>query len=236
MMLALHDYESTFSGYPPGGVFNLERRGFHSWMTFILPFMEDSPFYNYVNFNVPWDSRYNAGLFLNEMHCYENPSEPKQHRYWQFPVAHYSANPHLLAVNSFVKPGDVKDAARVFLVGELDGKFLPWGCPYNWLELDSINGKPPTYGRASRDGCQFGFIDGRVEFVSNTVSPDVLGKMMGEDLAGFHANVLHVQIPSAFPCPDDTLWHSWTYQDGGRVHVKRDVRGTVISQEFQRGK
>ena len=223
--LALHNYADVFQGFPPGGIFNLEGRAYHGWMTSILPFLDASPFYNFVNFNEPWDSPENAGLFLNPNSCFENPSEPKVRSHWEFPVAHYSANAHVMAINSFVKLGDIARTDQLFLVGELDGDFVPWGCPYNWRELNSINPKPPTYGRSTRDGCQFLFVDGRVEFVSNEVSKDVLKAMSGEDLVGFHENKLNIQRPAVFPCPDDALFVSWSVNNGNLIVVRSDKSG-----------
>lgn len=234
--LALHNYADTCGGLPPGGTFNLAGRGYHGWMLFLLPQMYSSPFYNYVNKDEPWDSTGNAGLFLNEESSYENPSEPKLQRYWEFPVAHYSANSHVMGANTCVRRQSIEHKERVFLVGELDGDFLPWGCPYNWREVVSINSRPATFGRATHDGCQFLFADDRVEFVSNNVSTDVLKQMNGEDLAALEANTLKVQRPTEFPCPPDALWFTWTYDGNGRVEVKRDIHGNVKSKERKIGK
>jgi hypothetical protein len=199
--LALHNYHDVAGCLPMGGVFNREGRGYHSWMIMIMPFVEASRLYNSIDFNEPWDTTKNAGSFLVEIKAYENPGEFSLNRNGEFPLAHYSANSHLMAVNSFTKVQTIEDARQVFLVGELAGDFLPWGCPYNWRELDSLNANPPTYGRFTRDGCQFLFVDGRVDFVANNVSSDILKKMGGEDLTGFNANQLKIQRPSAFPCP-----------------------------------
>lgn len=228
--LALHNYADTYQGLPAGGVFDGTRHGFHGWMTVILPYMDDSPFYSYVKLDEPWDSKSNAGLFLNAMSCYENPSESSEHGHWEFPVAHYSGNPRVMAVNSYVNLDEIDK--QVFLAGELDGRFVPWGCPYNWRELNNLNSSPPTYGRSTLDGCQFLFADGRVEFIANDVSKDVLQRMSGRDLTGFNANLLTFQIPSTFPCPTDALWHTWN----GRDEVKRDIHGNVKFCQTRSGK
>lgn len=233
--LALHNYADTFQGLPPGGIFNNEGRAYHGWMTSILPYLDASPFYNFVNFNESWDSPDNVGLFLHANTNFENPSEPTVRRHWEFPVAHYSANAHVMGVNSFVKFSDIARTDKVFLVGELAGDFIPWGCPYNWRELNSINSKPPTYGRSTREGCQFLFVDGHVEFVSNEVSNDVLKVMSGADLVGFHENKLNIQRPSAFPCPDDALFVSWSGGKSDLIVVRTDKSGNEKPRD-NRGK
>lgn len=234
--LALHNDIDVHQGLPPGGVFNHEGRGYHGWMTSILPFLDASPFYNFVNFNEPWDSPENAGLFLNANQYFENPSEPAVRRNWEFPVAHYSANAHLMAVSSFEKFSHIARPEKLFVVGELDGDFVPWGCPYNWRELKSINSEPPTYGRSTRNGCQFLFVDGHVDFVSNVVSKDVLKNMSGEDLVGFHDHKLNIHRPAAFPCPEDALIVSWSVEGGNLIVVRSDKEGNVKGRENRGGK
>ena len=176
--LALYNYHQVDACFPAGGIFSLEGRGYRGWMTTIFPYLGDYPLSWSIDREEPWDSTKNAGSFLNENSLYENPSEPSPQRgKWEYPVAHYSANSHVMAVNSFTKLESIENAEQVFLAGELAGDFLPWGCPYNWRELGGLNTNPPTYGRSTRDGCQFLFTDGRVEFVANEVSADILKKM-----------------------------------------------------------
>lgn len=234
--LAIFNYSDTTGRIPTGGTFNEDQRGFHGWMTAILPYATDSPFYNEVNFHEAWDSKVNAGLFLNKMEFYESPDEPNLQKYWEFPVAHYCANAHLMAVNSFIRHSSIEDTSNVFMVGELDGQFVPWGCPYNWRVLDGINQPEPTFGRSTRDGCLLLFADGRVGFVANEISKELLTKMNGDDLTGYETNEFKIQIPAAFPCPADAIWLSWSYGDGGRFEIKKDVHGTIKSKVLHNGK
>ncbi|WP_029247873.1 DUF1559 family PulG-like putative transporter [Schlesneria paludicola] len=235
--LALHNYHDSYNCFPAGGIFNLERQAYHGWMTTILPFIDDYPLWSSIDGKEPWDTTKNAGSFLHELPCYENPSEPlPQRSKWEFPLAHYSANSRIMAVNSFTKLESIENAERVFLAGELAGDFLPWGCPYNWRELGSLNDNPPTYGRSTRDGCHFLFTDGRVEFVANEVSADILKKMSGDDLTGFKANSLKIQRPSSFPVPIDALRISWDWEPDAFVTTREDIHGKVTTEKVKKGK
>ena len=234
--LAFYNYADTFQGLPPGGIFNEEGRGYHGWMSSILPFVDSNPFYNAIDFHKPWDSNPNAGLFLNPIPCYENPSQPALRRHWEFPVTHYSANANIMAPNSSVDLKSIENSDHVFMVGELDGDYLPWACPYNWRELDSLNSKPPIYGRSTKDGCQFLFVGGRVDFITNDVSPSLLKRMNGVDLSGFNVSRQKIHVPSAFPCPTDALWKTWKYKDHSRFEELRDIHGTLKSINQQDGK
>jgi prepilin-type processing-associated H-X9-DG protein len=54
--LALANYHDTFNGFPPGWVSREGSPGSGArigWQTFILPFMDQAPLYNQINFNIP---------------------------------------------------------------------------------------------------------------------------------------------------------------------------------------
>lgn len=234
--LALHNYESTHSVFPPGGVFGLEHQSLHGWMTFFLPYMDDSPLFNTINLSEPWNSVHNAGKVLNRARFYENPSQPVTERFWEFPVAHYGGNSHMMAVNSSVTYQSIKDKTRTFFAGELAGQFLPWACPYNWRHLDGIAAKPLVFGWRNHRSCCFVFADGHVGEVANNVSKDVLEIMRGPDLSGFGANVLNIQTPSTFTCPVEAEFWSFSYGDGVRTEIVRNHRGEILSKKRMTGK
>lgn len=227
--LALSQYQVTFNGYPPGGVFDAEGRGHHGWMTAILPPMDQQTLYSLIDRNQPWDSVENAGWFLNHQTEYENPNVTIRHRHWEYPVAHYCANARLMAANSRVRSGAIDNQSAVFVVGELGGGFLPWGCPYNWRELEHINGKPPLYGHPSQDGCAFAYADGRVVAVANNVSAEILESMRGADLTKSQSNQL--SIPKSFPFPANALSKELTVKDGYAYILQRDYQGKLVHEK-----
>ena len=206
--LALHNYHDTFLCLPPGGTFHSDGRGHHGWMSSTLPYMDSSPVYSWIDFNEPWDSPRNAGIFTQSKTVYESPSTDTPVGKWDFCLAHYSANANLLAANSSVQLKDVPSLENIFLAGELAGDFVPWGCPYNWRPLVSVNGTPPTYGRSRKDGCLFLLADGHVEFISNAVAPELVSQLAGPDLAGFAKTPDNIVRPAAFVVPRDALKRS----------------------------
>lgn len=239
MGLALHNYADVYGErFPAGGVFDQDRHGRCGWMFTILPYVDAAPFLwnHFLDANQPWDSTQNAGVFLHDFPMLQNPGEPKLEGLWQFPVAHYCGNANILAANQFVKLDSIEGTSNVFIVGELDGGFVPWGCPYNWRELDRLNSTPPTFGRSTRDGCQILYADGRVSFLSNDVSKDILHQLKGEDLSGFHANELNIQIPTSFPCPRDAIKIDWSYRGDDLIVERRDIHGHVNTTVERLGK
>ncbi len=235
--LALHNYHDTFLCLPPGGTFYADGRGYHGWMTSILPYIDSSPVYNWIDFDEPWDSPRNAGIFAQSYLAYESPSVRTPVGRWDYHLAHYSANAHLLAANSSVKLKDVTSQETVFLVGELSGDFVPWGCPYNWRPLVSFNATPPTYGRSTKDGCLFLFADAHVEFISNAAAPGLMIQLAGPDLAGFAKTPDNIVRPQVFVMHEDTHKRSLHHLGDGWWEIRyEDIHGNVTKKERGRGK
>lgn len=84
--LALHNYHSTFKQFPPSAIYrypNIDNGGTqplnYSWITMILPYFDQAPLYNQINFSVPlWPQTDNSGkriasTLLPQLLC---PSDP----------------------------------------------------------------------------------------------------------------------------------------------------------------
>lgn len=203
--LALHNYHDVYHGFPAGGIFDAQGRGYHGWMVSIAPFIDASPLYNGLDLDQPWDSTRNAGHLMLQYSCFQNPGEHTPVGPWEFNLSHYSANAHLLAANHWVHLKDIESPEQTFIAAELAGDFVPWASPYNWRPLTTLNGTPPTYGRYTRDGGHFLFVDGHVQFISNEGFAAVKSSLRGPDLAGFAESPANIVRPKSFPVPRDTL-------------------------------
>lgn len=203
--LALYNYHNTYGNSPSGGIFEPDGRGMHGWGIFLIPFAEASPLYHLVDFEQPWDAPYNAGCYAFRHSMFINPSIVESitsnPRAGQFAPCHYSANSNLLAANSAVRLSDVEDQSQTFVIGELGGDFVPWGCPYNWRPLVSLTDIPRTYGRIENYGGQFLMADGSVRWIAPDVSEELRAKLRGANLAGDEAAKLNIQRPGSFPFP-----------------------------------
>lgn len=228
--LALHNYHDPFGCLPPGGVFSADQEAFHGWMSQILPFMDSSPWYSSIDFNKPWDSSLNAGLFLKHHWVYENLGNerlPADGR--AFAPTKFAANAYLLSANSCVRFTHIDHLEQVMLVAELGDSLVPWGCPYNWMQLENLSSNPATSGRANGTGSHFLFSDGHVEFVNRDVLPEILKGMGGDDLSGFRDNRMGIQRPLTFHCPDDALQIAWEPFSGcGLAVLRRNLNGDLL--------
>ena len=163
---------------------------------------------------------------------------------WEFNLAHYSANAHLLAANSGVRLKDIESQEQTFIAAELAGDFVPWASPFNWRPLTTLNGTPATYGRYSKNGCHFLFVDGHVEFVSNEGFAAVKDSLRGPDLAGYGETPANIFRPKSFPVPKDALEPSGIrLSDDAHGYSRwarglKDIRGKFVrvmtSREFNK--
>lgn len=203
--LAFYNYHDICFRLPAGGYFDADGRGHHGWLTMLIPCLDGNSILSGVDFNQPWDSTVNAGNLMVKIPCFQIPGENSEVGHWEFNLAHYSANAHLLGVNSSIKINDIDSKEQTFLAAELSGDFVPWGCPYNFRRLTDLNDKPPTYGRYSADGGLFLFADGRVDFVSNKGFSALQDSLRGPDLTGFGEMPANIVRPTTFSVPKDAL-------------------------------
>jgi hypothetical protein len=229
--LALHNYHDCFSCFPPGGTFDSVGHGHHGWVTLLWPQLEASPYPNAIDYNQPWDSPRNAPYFRINFAFLLNPSIHDDVGEHEFGHAHYSANSHLLAANSAVKLSEIDNWSDTFIVGELGGDFIPWGCPYNWRPLNGLTDTARTYGGPENIGGQFLMVDGTVRWIAPVISADVLEALRGPDLAQSAAAGMKVIRPESFPVPADALSMDFRYGSGLRNNA-----GDLVELSMSPGK
>ncbi len=163
--LALHNYESTFNLFPPGGVFNVEGKAFHGWMTSITPYLEASPWYNRVNFNIPWDDPSQIDHFQPGYgHVFLNPSLSVRCTDEGLMQTHYAVSDLVFSRNSSTAFRDLTNGlSSTLFAGDAKGRFDPFGYPYNWRDVSlGLNASPDGFGCSVREVTQMLMGDGSV--------------------------------------------------------------------------
>lgn len=233
--LALYNYCDTHRGLPPGGSFRADGRPHHGWMTSILPYIDASPVYNWIDFNQPWDAAANAGIFTEPHLAYQSPYVPMTAGSWEYYPAHYSANSHLLGPNSFVKLEDIPAKSSMMLAAELHADFVPWGCPFNDRPLESVN--QDTYGRPDRNGWSVLLADGNIRDLSGKIAPELLQSLGGPRLAITDKVPIKIQRPSHYTVPADALKRRFDLGGNGNWRLDFvDKSGRVVRSEEGHGK
>lgn len=188
--LALHNYHDVHKTFPPGAVVEVPPPfaegkpappaiSHHSWMSMLLPYVDQITLYNTIDFRVPWDHPANIPTFLVEVPPYLNPKSARLHIKISpggYPVTHYSANDLLMFDNSHVAMRNIKDgSSNTVMSGEIHENFPAWGDPSNKRDLSlGINRHPDGFGGPYEGGANFLFADGHVRFISENVDPKIL--------------------------------------------------------------
>ncbi len=108
--------------------------------------------------------------------------------------------------------------SNVWLVGEINGNYTPFGYPFNWRELNlPINQGPKSFGGWS-DGVNLAFIDGSVKFLDNGIDQAVLKSLA--DAAPLPANELFERPIRQFELSDRSRPTKREYFAGERKFTK----------------
>ncbi|QDT97053.1 DUF1559 family PulG-like putative transporter [Gimesia aquarii] len=185
--LALHNYHDVFSQFPPGGTATADGKPYHSWQTAILPFVDQAPLYNDIDFDVAWDDPSNQIIFEQEIPTYLNPSIEEKISPDGLGLSHYVGNELVMKKNGNIGIRDMTDGtSNTILAVETGQNFKPWGDPTSIAKPTEIMGQ----GKKSsfRGGNHVLMGDGSVRFVSENIDPETLknlsipndGKAIGE--------------------------------------------------------
>jgi len=185
--LALHNYHDVHEVFPPGGIAKTDGTPYHSWQTFVLPFIGQAPLYNRINFDQPWSTPENQPHFQQEIQEYLNPTLDERTSPNGLGLSHYVANEKTLGTNSSLRMRHITDGtSNTILAFETGEDLKAWGDPTNFGSPGDFIG--PHRKKAFFGGTQVLMGDGSVRFVSENTDPAVLealstprgGEMIGE--------------------------------------------------------
>ncbi|MCH9652347.1 MAG: DUF1559 domain-containing protein [Planctomycetes bacterium] len=178
--LAMHNYHDTYLVFPPGGTETTEGKPYHSWQTYIIPFMEQGRLYNQIDFDQPWTDPANQSLFQQEIPQYINPAIEEKVSPEGLGLSHYVGNKLLLKTNGNMGIRNILDGtANTIMAIETGQNFKPWGDPTNIAEPAAIMG--PGNKTSFRGGNQVLMSDGAVRFISENIDPAVLKALSTPD-------------------------------------------------------
>lgn len=188
MGLALHHYHETHYIFPPGGIETTDGKPYHSFQSMLLPFMDQVPLYNQVNFSKPWSDPENQPLFQLEMPSYLNPGIAEKISPEGFGLSHYVGNELFLVKNRGNSIRNTTDGlANTIMAIETGENFKPWGDPTNIAEPVNIMGAGKKSSFSGGNHVLLG--DGSVRFISENIDPELLKALStpngGERLGGF---------------------------------------------------
>ncbi|NOX53063.1 MAG: DUF1559 domain-containing protein, partial [Planctomycetes bacterium] len=187
--LALHNYHDAYGRFPVGTHPNpkLPPEKRLSWMADVLPFVEQAPLYEQIDFEKPWDDPANRRALSRQVSVFVNPGQRAGRG--RHGVTHYvglaglgrdapmlpvtSRRAGVFGYDRIVRIRDIRDgSSNTMAVSEANKKLGPWGAggPSTIRALTTrpcING-PDGIGGPFRGGVSVLFVDGSVRFVSES--------------------------------------------------------------------
>ncbi len=188
----LNRYYDKEGDFPPGGIFKPDKdkrqRGFHGWMTLLLPFVGESALYAQIHLDRPFDDKVNLPAFGSDVEVFLASGTDRSPVREHFGVSHFAgvggdveqekgvSRAGLFGINSKVRKEDVTDGlANTLAAGEIARELPAWGDPDNWRTIGKgINRDSQGFGNHDRTGACFLMADGSVRFFSNKTSSRVM--------------------------------------------------------------
>ncbi len=182
--LAIDNYYDSNKRFPPGGVFDQNGVGYHGWTSSIAPYLDASPWYSLVDFNIPWDDPKQVALFRDwfkqQSSQWSNPSVTPARRSDGLVFNHYAGNQTIFYRNSSVDHFRYGIHAGQLLVADAFDHHIPVGAPTPWRDVTlGLKTNPDGFGCRPRNFTQCLMADGSVRDVANVVDQTVVTTMAG---------------------------------------------------------
>ena len=201
--LALHNYHDTYNKLPAGTHSNekLKPDKRLSWQASVLPYLEQQPLYQAIDFDQSWDSEANQRPARTTVPTFLNPGVPAgprialEGREGDYGATHYvgiaglgkeapmlpvtDKRAGMFGHDRATRLADVHDGlSNTLMVSEASDTFGPWAAGGKatiraFTTKPYVNG-PDGIGGPWNGGCQMLFGDGAARFISKDIDPSVL--------------------------------------------------------------
>ena len=185
MGLALHNFHDIHNSFPSGVEGSKVGLPNHSWMTNLLPFVEQTQLFEEIDQDKSWNAPENQKVFSQSIPAFISSSaRPEQQRVGELGAAHYAGNSNLLGPNTARRLKSIKDgSSNTILAGEVATGFKAWGDPGN------VRNPADGFGQTAT---QFGdieagtmtlmlFADGSVHAIPTTIQQETLRALATPD-------------------------------------------------------
>ena len=209
LMLAMHNHHDTYNQFPEGTHPNEKLKPDErlSWIAKLLPFLEQSPLYDQIDFEEGWEDDANEESLMTTIQLLQNPSASADDS--TFGTTHYiglaglgeegpelpvsSPKAGVFAHNRATRFRDIIDGTSNTIAVADGTDHGPWGAGGSatirpLTQKPYING-PDGIGGPHQGGVQVGLCDGSVRFISENIDPSVLEALVtisgGEVIGSF---------------------------------------------------
>ena len=174
--LAMHNYASVHSSFPPAAVCDKKGKPMLSWRVLILPYIEQNALYEKFKLDEPWDSEHNKKLIAQMPPTYKLPEVPAakpNETYYRV----FVGNDALFTYIKGPRFQDIADGTSntIMIVTAKDS--VPWTKP-DELEFDPEKDMTKLLGFLIDRKCSIGFADGSVRAFDKTLGKVKLNAMI----------------------------------------------------------
>jgi hypothetical protein len=178
--LAMYNYHGTHRVLPPGRTETKSGHPYHSWQTYLLPYLYRGDIYYQLDFKKPWDDPRNYKVFQQEVPEYLNPVIKEKLAPDGTALSHYVGNILVLKENESLPFNQITDGMdnTIFAIGR-GNNFHNWGDPTSLADPQTLIG--PDRVSAFPDGTQALMSSGAVRFISKNIDPAILKALSTPD-------------------------------------------------------
>ncbi len=176
--LAIHNYIARHDSFPPAYTQDKAGQPLLSWRVLILPYIEQDALYKEFHLDEPWHSPHNKALVAKMPATYRCPSQSVDLRQGKTRYLATRGKTTIFPGTETVKLRDVTDSASntIMVVDAGDANAVIWTKPDDW-EVDpepNTTGVFTSHSGTGGNGSSFGFADGSVHFIRETIKPTTL--------------------------------------------------------------
>ena len=164
LALALRQYEHDYNSLPPAYTTDASGQPLHSWRALILPYIEQKPLYDSIDFTKPWNDPANStalNITINTFHCPESNAPRNTTTYFAIVGPNNGLLPN--------QPGPLSDITdsrnkTLMLIEAGEESAIPWMAPTDADEHLVLSLGPKTKFH-HEGGMQAAYVDGSVRFL-----------------------------------------------------------------------
>ncbi|WP_298863875.1 DUF1559 domain-containing protein [uncultured Gimesia sp.] len=184
--LAVVNYTSGHeSNMPLGTTTDQQGKPLHSWMTAVVPYLDQVGLANQIKYEKPWNDPVNQHIFTTNIPVFINPSIEKTTDSKGYALTHYTANSRLFGVNKSYSLDEISAAdgmAVTIMLGEINSKFPAWGSTSNFRDpAKGLGGGPDHFGSPYEKSVNVIFSNGSGKFLSKDIDPKILKALSTPD-------------------------------------------------------
>jgi Protein of unknown function (DUF1559) len=180
--LAMHNYHAVHKTFPPAYTVDKAGKPLLSWRVLILPYLEQDALYKEFHLDEPWDSDHNRALIDRIPSTYRCPGGSfKRADQGKTTYLTPRGKATIFPGSEGIKIQKITDGTSntIFVVDAGNDHAVTWTQPEDW----NVDPQPNLKGIFGHhpDGTSFGFADGSVRFIKETVDPKVFELLLTRD-------------------------------------------------------